>query len=204
MGGSSLWLVPPPTIPINHAITTLITTAIPPHFPSSTPPTFAPHITLTSDLPSSFPNAQEWLDALDLPAANEVDVRLRELVVGEEFFKKLTLSVEKIEGLKILAVRCRRALIDVDGKRGGADEDTEAEVEAREWVEEVWGPHCSLLYSEAKISDETRMKMIKEVEKVGIDLGRAGGKGKEGLTGWVGGRIWLVGLGGRTGREKKI
>ncbi|KAF2222985.1 hypothetical protein BDZ85DRAFT_120158 [Elsinoe ampelina] len=77
MPGSSLWLIPPKD-PFNRAMQTQITSMVPMRFAPNKPPTFIPHITLTSHINPALHehDAQAWLDSLELNieallAANE-------------------------------------------------------------------------------------------------------------------------------------
>ncbi|KAG8625994.1 hypothetical protein KVT40_006395 [Elsinoe batatas] len=67
MPGSSLWLIPPKD-PFNRAMQTQITSMVPMRFAPNKPPTFIPHITLTSHINPALhePDAQAWLDSLEL------------------------------------------------------------------------------------------------------------------------------------------
>jgi 2',3'-cyclic-nucleotide 3'-phosphodiesterase len=132
MPGSSLWLVPPADHPITNILSSLIkkTTT---HFHS--PHLFIPHVTLTSNInPSSHSgNPQQWLDALDLPKGEHVVVRFGNLQSEDAFFKKLYINVDKI-GVQELGMRARQTV-----------EGFEEKEKAREWAENEYKPHNSLL-----------------------------------------------------------
>ncbi|KAF2796148.1 2, 3 cyclic phosphodiesterase [Melanomma pulvis-pyrius CBS 109.77] len=175
MPGSSLWLLPPPTHPLSTLLSTLILKTSR-HFNS--PHHFVPHITLTADIPpSTHSSPQSFLDALPLPAANCVNVRLAQLHSEDVFFKKLYIAVEK-DGMEELA-RVARTAVDGGGEKDGA---------AKMWVEKQYRPHLSLLYHEcAKIDAEGMEEIWKLVREAGLSLD---GEGE--LGGWVGGRVVLV------------
>ncbi|KAF2131658.1 hypothetical protein P153DRAFT_365228 [Dothidotthia symphoricarpi CBS 119687] len=130
MPGSSLWLLPPPSHPLNTLLPSLIKSTSS-HFAS--PHTFLPHITLTSDIPPSTYAAdpQTWLDGLALPAGKDVQVKFEGLGSEAVFFRKLYVKCEKNGGMKMLGRVCRQ---EIDG-----------EEEVEKWVEGVWTPHLSLL-----------------------------------------------------------
>ena len=89
MPGSSLWLLPPETHPLNELLTSLIRRTAS-HFGSSD--LFVPHITLTSDLvaPSTYgSDPQQWLESLDLPAGHNIQVQLDRLDSEHLYFRKL-------------------------------------------------------------------------------------------------------------------
>lgn len=134
MPGSSLWLLPPETHPLNERLTSLIKRTAS-HFGSSD--LFIPHVTLTSDLvePSSYGSEpQKWLESLELPAGAGVTVEFERLESEEVYFRKLYIKCQKKPGLKALATVCRKQVADHE------DEET-----ARRWAEETYNPHVSLL-----------------------------------------------------------
>lgn len=134
MPGSSLWLLPPESHPLNEKLITLINRTAS-HFGSKD--LFIPHVTLTSDLvkPSSYgPEPQRWLDSLDLPAGGDVKVEFEKLSSEDVYFRKLYIKCQKTKGLKALATVCR--------KQVGGYEDERI---ARKWAEETYNPHASLL-----------------------------------------------------------
>lgn len=135
MPGSSLWLVPPPDSDLDNAISLLITSSLPSTFPSTRPPKFAPHITLTSDITlEDASDSQKWLDGLSLSLPSGMRVAIREVEVGEVFFKKVTMRVEKDDALLKLAALCRAAGVQ------GADDGG-----AKTWARDNYLPHCSLM-----------------------------------------------------------
>src|SRR3712207_4989745 len=106
MPGSSLWLLPPESHPLNQKLTSLIerTSST---FGSSD--LFIPHVTLTSDLvsPSSYGSEpQKWLGSLALPAADEVHINFEKLDSEDVYFRKLYIKCEKTPGLKDLVTVC--------------------------------------------------------------------------------------------------
>lgn len=134
MPGSSLWLLPPETHPLNEVLTTLIK-RVSSQFGSSD--LFIPHVTLTADLvsPSSYgSDPQQWLDSLTLPAADQVRVEFEKLNSEDVYFRKLYIKCTKTAGLKSLATVCRKQVANHE------DEPT-----ARKWVEGTYNPHVSLL-----------------------------------------------------------
>lgn len=88
------------------------------------------------------------------------------------FFGKLTISVGKggVWGIGSVA----REVVD-------------GEESVKEWLEENFGPHLSLLYSEIELSHQNLEEMEKVVREAGVNLE---GEGEAG--GWVGGRVVLV------------
>lgn len=134
MPGSSLWLLPPETHPLNEVLTALIKQTAS-SFGSSD--LFVPHVTLTSDLVSPLTYAsgpQNWLDSLDLPAASDVKVEFDKLDSENVYFRKLYVKCKKTTGLKDLATVCRKQVAD-----------HESETTARKWADDTYNPHVSLL-----------------------------------------------------------
>lgn len=137
MPGSSLWLLPPSTSPLHKTLTTLITHTLPSLLPSESP-SFAPHLTLTSNIPPSVyspptSSPQAWLNSLPLPSASSVRVRFTALRTHDVFFRRCFLEVAKGNGVEELARVAR--LWGVEG--GDADK-----VEG--WLR-GFGPHVSLM-----------------------------------------------------------
>jgi len=132
MPGSSLWLLPPPSHPLNSILKTLIAKTSS-HF--SSPHLFLPHITLTSDIsPTTYsPDPQAWLSNLSVPQASDVKVKLGTLNSEDVFFRKLYSKVEK-DGVKQIGKVARKTV------EGFQREDI-----AGKWAEEEYMPHCSLL-----------------------------------------------------------
>ena len=114
------------------ALEKLIQNSVPAHFASLSPYTFFPHVTLTSEIPEKIDNPQAWLDALELPFADEVKVRFQYLDVEKPFFRKCNIAVEK-DGVSELALECRSKGVENDRRK------------AAEWIEQQYRPHCSLL-----------------------------------------------------------
>lgn len=134
MPGSSLWLLPPETHPLNQALTALIRRTAS-SFGSSD--LFIPHITLTSDLvsPSSYgAEPQQWLDSLNLSVGGDVHVEFDRLDSEDVYFRKLYIKCIKTASLKALATACRRQVADHE------DQET-----ASKWAHETYNPHVSLL-----------------------------------------------------------
>ncbi|KAK1836781.1 putative cyclic phosphodiesterase [Podospora conica] len=178
MPGSSLWLLPPPTSPLHRTLTTLITTTLPTLLPlestsaTLSPSFFAPHLTLTSNIPPSVytSSPQAWLDSLPLPS---VRIRLTDLCTHDVFFRRCFLQVARERGVEELAAVARKW-----GVEGGDEE------RVRGWLE-GYGPHVSLMYGSVPM-DEERMGVVrKAVEEAGVALGEEG-------SGWEGGVVWLV------------
>ncbi|KAF2842108.1 CPDase-domain-containing protein [Patellaria atrata CBS 101060] len=158
MPGSSLWLIPPRNSPVYSIVQTLIDKGIPSLFPSINPPTFPPHVTLTSSIPSSVyttSSPQAWLDSLQLPTGDEIDVRIIGLDVGNVWNKAITLIVSKgseegndgashgqMTALMRLAVECRERGVESNASGQVGDK---GKVRAKKWVAEDWEPHMSLL-----------------------------------------------------------
>ncbi|KAF1944487.1 2, 3 cyclic phosphodiesterase [Clathrospora elynae] len=176
MPGSSLWLLPPATQPLNPLLISLIDKTST-HFAS--PHRFLPHITLTSEISASTYSStpQKWLDSLDLPTGADIQVKFKRLGSSDVFFRKLYITCEKSSGLKTLARRCRQQV-------AGFGEEEKAQV----WVEDKYMPHLSLLYHDCPPVDA---KGLVEVEQLGDELG-VSIEGKGDLDGWVGGRVILV------------
>lgn len=134
MPGSSLWLLPPESHPVNDKLVSLIKRTAS-HFGSTD--LFIPHITLTSDLvePSSYgTEPQKWIESLDLPAGADVRVAFEKLNSEDVYFRKLYVKCQKNAGLKALATICRRQIANYE------DEEI-----ARKWAEDTYNPHVSLL-----------------------------------------------------------
>ncbi|KAH9865859.1 2',3'-cyclic nucleotide 3'-phosphodiesterase [Plenodomus biglobosus] len=167
MPGSSLWLLPPPTHPLNTVLPTLISQTSE-HFNS--PHRFLPHVTLTSDISASSYSSdpQAWLDALALPSADSVAVTFEELGSEDVFVRKLYIRCAKTDGLKDLASACRRSV------EGWGEED-----KAKEWVEQR---------HDCPVVDQTGLSKI---EGMAMRLGvHVHGRGE--LGGWNAGRVVLV------------
>lgn len=186
--GCSLWLLPPSNSPIQSILSDLITTKIPSRFPKLQNVVFEPHMTLTSDV--SLPpdvagkeQAQRWLDNLLLPKKVDLNVRLESLDVGGQYFKKLTLSVDK-GPLEFFGAHVRSIAVE-NGDMAAATS----------WAKETWAPHVSLMYAEIEITAEKRQEIVEVVIWAGIRLGKDNGLLEDGqghYSGWNGGRIALV------------
>ncbi|KAK8156350.1 2',3'-cyclic-nucleotide 3'-phosphodiesterase [Phyllosticta citrichinensis] len=205
MTGCSLWLVPPQDSPLYEKLATLISDTLPAQFPeaaSATPERlvtagFVPHVTLTSDVPVDLftrageddearrrADAQAWLEGVkvSLPRGDEVDVRFRELEVGDKFTQKLKLRVEQ-NGIADLALWARILAVE-DG----------LSTPAQRWVDDVYRPHLSLIYGSIDIDEAKRNQLRKLIDiTTGISVHGSGSVyGSEDLGGWKGGSVWLV------------
>jgi 2',3'-cyclic-nucleotide 3'-phosphodiesterase len=208
--GASLWLIPPKGL-VYDTIETLISTTFPKHFETkfptaqassgthdpdghlktATPPMFYPHLTLTSfiDLSKLDSDPQAWLNSLQLPDGNNVNVQFEEVVAGKKFFQKLYVLVEKQPLLELGSFSRWQA---VEAPKMATDSSS-ARSEAERWAKEEWMPHVSLLYGDVDITEAERLEAEGMVGDAGIWCTRATQKdGKTGLAGWTGGRIWLV------------
>jgi 2',3'-cyclic-nucleotide 3'-phosphodiesterase len=176
MPGSSVWLLPPSSHPLNSILSSLIQQTSS-RFHSTHH--FIPHITLTSEIsPSTYShNPQAWLDELHLPPGSDVEVKFENLASEDVFVRKLYIKCQKLDGLKKLAVACRRQV------EGFGDEE-----QAVGWVEEKYAPHLSLLYHDCPPIDAKRFSdMVRLAQKHDVDLA---GRGE--LGGWSGGRLVIV------------
>lgn len=107
-----------------------------------------------------------WLQELELPDANAVEVRYKGVDVGNRFFKKVFIRYEFLlpfgslkppmttsilcklilfhrcdkPSLENLARRCR-----LQGVLGSRDENGHEGKEARRWAEQEYDPHASVL-----------------------------------------------------------
>ena len=102
------------------------------------------------------------------------EVRFTHVNIGETFFTKVTLYLEKTVGLKALAAECRKRFVT----NGDAKQ-------ANKWAEESYVPHLSLVYMEDTPEEDTVAKIQEEVAKAGIQFD---------VEAWNGGRIVLVTL----------
>ncbi|CAO2650702.1 Nn.00g019940.m01.CDS01 [Neocucurbitaria sp. VM-36] len=176
MPGSSLWLLPPASHPLNSLLPTLIdqTSA---HFNS--PHHFLPHVTLTSEVnPSAYDaDPQAWLDSMNIQTGGELPVRFEKLASEDVFFRKLYIKCEKNDALCTLALRCRQHV-----------KGFEKAAKAEEWAKESYTPHVSLLYHGCpQIKTENLTQVEKLAQGIGISVE---GQGK--IGGWEGGRVVLV------------
>ncbi|KAI5820085.1 2',3'-cyclic-nucleotide 3'-phosphodiesterase [Pyronema omphalodes] len=167
----SLWLIPPAGSPLNTSLSNLITNKIPGLFKGPCIP-FEPHMTITSCLPCEIDNPDELLQRIEFAEGDgdrEVpEVTFKELVVGETFFTRLTIHLERNQQLVNLAKQCREKFAVNTGDQS-----------AEEWVK-TFVPHVSLVYS----MEEVPLELCKlEVEKEGVEMGKCA---------WKGGRIVLV------------
>lgn len=130
--------MPPGKQTTHDILQELIESTIPAQFAHlKSPPKFAPHVTITSEIdPSIYEDDPEgWLENLDLSisALNPV-VTFTQLDTEKPFFRKLTLRVEKDMALLALATECRAIAVEKGNERS-----------AEQWCNTVFRPHCSLL-----------------------------------------------------------
>ena len=140
MPGSSLWLVPPPDHPLHKILSELIHTHLPSKFPELTGPQFAPHMTLTSNVPpETYGNdAQQWLDSIPWPAGESVRVRLQTVKSEDVFYRRGYIKVA-FEGVRDVAGIARARGVNGEATIGPTTE---------EWLKEwksAFGPHVSLI-----------------------------------------------------------
>lgn len=142
MPGSSLWLTPPPTHPLHAIITKLIETTLPAQFPDTSPrpPTFAPHLTLTSGIDPSIygDEPQKWLDSIPFPAASKVAVRFERVKSQDVFFRRCYIKCE-FDGARDVA-----AIARARGVEGEDEVGPKTHAWLSEW-KEAFGPHVSLM-----------------------------------------------------------
>jgi len=135
---------------------------------------FQPHLTLTSELARDA--GEEVLAGIEVVPSPTV--KFREAVVGETYFTRVTLHVEKDPALVGLAKQCREKFTDAEAER---------------WAVETFTPHVSLVYAamgKARVEGEGVLgKVLEEVGKGGVLVG---GEGEAEMAGWRGGRIVLV------------
>lgn len=102
------------------------------------------------------------------------EVKFTQVNIGKTFFTKVTLHLEKSEGLKALAAECRKRYVT----NGNAEQ-------ANKWAEEEYVPHLSLVYMEETPEEDVVVKIQEEVAKAGVQFD---------VGAWNGGRIVLVTL----------
>lgn len=145
-------------------------------------------MTLTSDvtLPPGIAGneqAQSWLNDLLLPENVDLDVRLESLDVGAQFFKKITLSVNK-GPLETFGAHVRSAVVE--------NGDMTAAIS---WVKETWAPHVSLMYADIEVTAGERQEIEQMVIEAGVGIGTGHGSlenGEDDHSGWKSGWIALV------------
>ncbi|KAK7717800.1 hypothetical protein SLS63_010655 [Diaporthe eres] len=184
MAGSSLWLTPPPTHPLHAVITKLIETTLPAHFPdeSPRPPTFAPHLTLTSGIdPGVYGDQpQKWLDSIPFPTASNVAIRFERVKTQDFYYRRCYLKCE-FDGAKDVA-----AIARARGVEGEDEVGPKTQAWLSEW-KEAFGPHVSLIGDVA--IDEAKLEEVEDaVEESGVKLGETSHE----MGGWQGGTVWLV------------
>ncbi|KAF3763447.1 2, 3 cyclic phosphodiesterase [Cryphonectria parasitica EP155] len=188
MPGSSLWLVPPSSHPIHAILAKLISSELPLHLPSASPPPplFSPHLTLTSNIdPAKYgDDPQGWLNSIPFPSSADVQVIFERVKTEDVFFRRCYISCGW-DGVRDTAGIARA--------RGVIGEET-VQQETTKWLaewREAFGPHVSLLYGDMPI-DEAKLKEIEQaVQEAGITLSQDKGK-SERFDGWDGGIVWLV------------
>jgi 2',3'-cyclic-nucleotide 3'-phosphodiesterase len=176
MPGSSLWLLPPKSHPLNSILSGLVQ-QIPSRFDS--PHRFLPHLTITSEIsPSTYSSdPQAWLDSLNLPSACTVQVRFGKLASEDVFVRKLYITCAKGEGLEGLAVLCRQEVEGFKDKKL-----------AEAWANEKYIPHLSLMYHDCPLVDAGGLSEVEQtVKQAGVSL-----EGEGDLGGWTGGRVVVV------------
>jgi 2',3'-cyclic-nucleotide 3'-phosphodiesterase len=176
MPGSSLWFLPPTAHPLDSKLSILID-QISTRFES--PHRFLPHVTITSEILASkyLDNPQAWLDSLQIQSVGDVGVKFEKLASEDVKVRKLYIKCEKAEGLKKLAVVCRR---EVDGFH--------EEEKATQWAADNYNPHLSLLYHDCPPVGQEKLEQVETLaQKLDVSISGQGGSG-----GWRGGRVVLV------------
>lgn len=140
MPGSSLWLIPPPSHPLHRIISELISKDLPSEFPDITGPPFAPHMTLTSNIPPTVygDKPQEWLDSIPWPASGDVQVQLKAVLTEDIFFRRCYIKVA-FDGVRDVAGLARARGVNGEESIGSKTE---------QWLDEwnsSFGPHVSLI-----------------------------------------------------------
>lgn len=142
MPGSSLWLTPPPSHPLYAILTSLIETSVPNHFPHEAPrpPTFSPHLTLTSNVdPSIYTDQpQAWLDGIEFPSASGINIKFEKVKTEDIYYRRCYIKCA-FDGLRDVA-----AIARARGVEGEAHVGPKTEAWLAEW-KEAFGPHVSLL-----------------------------------------------------------
>ena len=84
MPGNSLWLIPPLAHPLTATLRALISEKLPAIFAPYESPLkdFQPHITITSDIPTSLSGADLQTALDDLPVPPELPVKFKSVVAG--------------------------------------------------------------------------------------------------------------------------
>ena len=156
-------------------------------------------MTLTSDvmLPpnvSGKNQAQRWLDDLPLSEEVDLDIRLGSLVVGSQYFKKLTLNVNK-GPLETFGAHVRSIAVENGDMAAAAS-----------WAK-VWEPHISLMYADIEITVEKCQEILQVVIEAGIPMENENVSSKyteDNYSGWKGARIALVDTWKEVGNWKVI
>ena len=145
-------------------------------------------MTLTSDitLPPDITGqkqAQRWVHDMPLPNKYDVDIRFASLDVGPQYFKKISLNVNK-GPLETFGTHVRSAAAE-NGDMAAATN----------WTKETWTPHVSLMYADIEVTAEKRQEILHVVLEAGIRIGKEQELPKDGngdYSGWNGGRVALV------------
>lgn len=189
MPGASLWLLPPANDPATRLLTEIIARDIPVLLDKDAL-SFAPHVTLTSDIDlSGIENPQRWLQELIesqwFDNTDPVIVKFEEVDTAQRFTKKVFIRCQKkgaqsASSLKLAAI-CRHI-----------SELCDSEAEAEGWAINEWDPHVSLLYSAIDPSSINIEKVTQALTSRGVALGQRPTAEMPSVAGWSGGRIWLV------------
>lgn len=142
----SLWLVPHEGNPFTKAMKELIADDVPRNFLSPQDiQGFPPHVTVSNDVNLDGKSPQDFLDGLKLPefknGSNEVEVLLDTIQAEDPKFRKMNISVMDDANLKKLAAACRSQAVGASGD------------EAKQWAENNYRPHMSLLYADTPTKD---------------------------------------------------
>lgn len=173
-------------------------------------PTFAPHITITSDILLSPEHPQADIgNILDRSLAVTrslpgFEVIFRQVLSGDMQFKKLYISVLASPELVSLAKTCREEFVlrslhrakkleaIADGQHElTSEQEREAAHEAAQaagvWAKKEFDPHMSLVYTKTNPVEEYIMEQVKSRlrDELGEDWATQ-------ATGWTGGRLQLV------------
>ncbi|KAH0615148.1 uncharacterized protein H6S33_000784 [Morchella sextelata] len=179
--GASIWLCPPEGTQIEAILIKLISNTVPAYFGDEKVPDFRPHATITSEIPPNL-DPQEVLDSIDIKELP--NVIFTSMVIGETFFTRGTLHIEKNDSIVALATHCREKFAF-----GGQSKE-----DAEKWAREKFTPHVSLVYSNLWPVPEDVSKAIEnDVLSAGVGLsGVSGSNSEPDMNGWKGGKLVLV------------
>lgn len=204
--GVSLWLSPKPGSVIDETLQSTID-GLKSLFPQA--PSFAPHITITSDIIVSSAQPQLHIDSIlnrAVVAARSVprlDVVIGQVKYGNRFFKKVYFQAMQTPELVSLAMVSREEFVLLPRQRSllrekytKGSEPTQEEEEhvkeeaarqASEWASREYDPHVSLVYSSTYTIDEALQQTVdtRLRDAFGDDYAIKG-------IGWNGGRLSLV------------